>query len=138
MSLNSSKLYALLLFSCMAGYIWLYMGIKTNLTENKSVEVCLIKHITNIPCPSCGSTRSVISIAKGNFNDAFLINPLGYVVAIIMILTPLWILIDFVLKKKTLFESYQKLEALLKKSIVAIPLIGLVTINWVWNLIKGL
>jgi len=138
MSISSSKLYTILLISCMAGYVWLYISIRANLTEKKSVEVCLIKHVTNIPCPSCGSTRSVISLAKGKFSDALRINPLGYVVATIMILTPIWILIDFLIKKETLFDFYKKIETCLKKPKFAIPLIFLIIINWIWNITKEL
>ncbi|MDD2197931.1 MAG: DUF2752 domain-containing protein [Bacteroidales bacterium] len=138
MSLSRNKLYTLLFISCMVGYVWLYMGIKTNITEKKPVEVCLVKHITNIPCPSCGTTRSVISLAKGKFKDALQINPLGYVVATIMILAPIWILIDILIKKETLFGFYQKMEKYLKKPQFAFPLIVLVIINWIWNITKGL
>ncbi len=138
MALSRSKLYTILLISCMAGYIWLYISITTNLTEKKTVEVCLIKHVTNVPCPSCGSTRSVISLANGKFSDALRINPLGYVVATIMILTPIWILIDLLIKKKTLFDFYKKTETCLKKPKFAIPLIFLIIINWIWNITKEL
>jgi len=138
MPLSRSKLYTILFISCLAGYIWLYIGIKINLTENKSVDVCLIKHATNIPCPSCGSTRSVISLAEGRFTDALQINPLGYLIAIIMILTPIWILTDLFTKKETLLKSYQKIETYLRKPQYAIPLIALVIINWIWNITKGL
>lgn len=138
MPLSRSKLYTILFISCLAGYVWLFIGIKTNLTENKSVDVCLIKHTTNIPCPSCGSTRSVISLAEGRFIDALLINPLGYLISIIMLLTPFWILTDVLTKKDTLLKFYQKTETYLKKPQFAIPLIVLVIINWIWNITKGL
>ncbi len=138
MALNSNKLYTLLLVACMAGYIWLYYGINSYQLGKESFEACLIKHVTNIPCPSCGSTRSVMSLIKGNFKNALLINPLGYVVTFIMVLCPVWILMDIISKKKTLFMFYQKIELYLKKPQIAIPLITLITINWIWNIIKGL
>ncbi len=138
MSLSRSKLYSILLVSCLAGYVWLYIAITVNLTEKKSVEVCLMKHATNIPCPSCGSTRSVVSLIHGEFIDALLINPLGYIVATIMLMMPIWILIDLVYKKETLYKLYQKMEVYLKKPQFAIPLIVLIIINWIWNITKGL
>lgn len=122
----------------MAGYIWLFISMTLNLTEKKTVEVCLIKHLTNVPCPSCGSTRSVISLANGKFSDALQINPLGYVVATIMLLSPIWILIDVLFKKKTLFDFYKKMETFLKKPKFAIPLIFFIVVNWIWNIAKGL
>lgn len=138
MSINRNKLYTLLFISCLAGYIYLYISLTSNFIEHKSVEVCPIKFTTNMPCPSCGSTRSVISIVNGKFRDALSINPLGYIIAIVMVLIPLWLLIDVLIKKKSLFKFYIKMETYLKKPQLAIPLIVLVLINWIWNITKGL
>lgn len=124
--------------ACIAGYIWLYYSIKINLTENNSVEVCLIKHLTSIPCPSCGTTRSVISLTKGNLNEAINLNPFGLIIALIMLIAPVWIITDLILNNKSLFVFYQKTENILKKTKYAIPLILLVIINWIWNITKDL
>lgn len=121
--------------ACLAGYIWLYFGLNTN---NGPVHVCLIKHTTNVPCPSCGSTRSVVSLSKGNFKEAFMINPFGYIISFIMLIAPVWIVIDIAAKKKTLFEFYKRIELTLKKPQYTIPLILLVIFNWIWNIGKGL
>jgi hypothetical protein len=138
MTLDRKKLYLILFIACLAGYIWLYFSITKNIAENNSAEVCLIKHVTNIPCPSCGSTRSVISLTKGDFIGALNINPIGYLVAIIMLIAPIWILVDTVRNAKTLFDFYQKIEFYLKQPKIAIPLILLLIINWIWNITKGL
>ncbi|WP_353140292.1 DUF2752 domain-containing protein [Pseudopedobacter sp.] len=138
MTLDRGRLYSILLIACLAGYIWLYFSITKNFTENKSVEVCLIKHITNVPCPSCGSTRSIISLIKGDLIGALNLNPLGYIIAIIMVVAPTWILTDLFLRSNTLFDFYKKTETFLRKRKYAIPLILLVIINWIWNIIKGL
>jgi hypothetical protein len=138
MTFNRLKLYLLLGIACLAGYTWLYLSMTNNSPQRDMMEVCLIKHVVNIPCPSCGSTRSVISLAKGEFLQALEINPLGYVVATIMLLIPFWIIFDIMIKRKTLFEFYQKTEMFLKRPRFAIPLILLVIINWVWNITKGL
>ncbi|MBL7970311.1 MAG: DUF2752 domain-containing protein [Prolixibacteraceae bacterium] len=124
--------------ACVAGYIWLYIGLSIHQSGIKTVEVCPIKHLTNIPCPSCGSTRAVILLTKGEFVKALLLNPLGYVVAVIMMLTPFWILADLVTQKETLYKCYQKTEMHLRKPGVAIPLILFVIVNWIWNITKGL
>lgn len=136
--MNRNKLYSILLIACLAGYTWLYYSIITQKSEVKSAEVCLIKHFTGVPCPSCGSTRSVISLIHLNFFDAFLFNPLGYLVAMIMLLSPLWIIIDVIMKKNSLFIFYQKVENTLRKPNNAILFIVLILINWIWNIKKGL
>src|SRR5690606_21888575 len=109
----------------------------SDVTENKSLNVCFIKHLTNIPCPSCGSTRSIISLTKGNFVEAFDLNPIGYIVALIMLAAPIWIILDLISKNQSLFKFYQKIENHLKNPKYAIPLILLVIINWIWNIVKG-
>ena len=138
MTRDRNKLYSILFIACLAGYIWLYFSITKKITENKSVEICFIKHLTNIPCPSCGSTRSIISLTKGDFIGALNINPIGYLVALIMLVAPVWVLADTIMNKNTLFDLFQKIETLLKRPIIAIPLILLVIINWIWNITKGL
>ena len=138
MALDRNRLYSTLLIACLAGYIWLYLNITKNFAESKSVEVCLIKHTTNIPCPSCGSTRSIISLTNGDFVGAFNLNPFGYLIALIMLISPIWIIADFTMRSNTLFNFYQKVETYLKRLKYAVPLILLVVINWVWNILKGL
>lgn len=138
MILDRNKLYSILFIACIAGYIWLYFSVTNEITEIKSVEVCLIKYATNIPCPSCGTTRSMISLIKGNFIKALNLNPIGYLVTLIMLVVPIWIIADIIKSTRTLFNFYLKTETFLKKSKIAIPLIILVIINWIWNISKGL
>ena len=133
---SRNKLYVILITACIAGYIWIYYGL--NSSNNGSFEGCFIKQLTNIPCPSCGSTRSIILMLKGDFFGAVRINPFGYIIALIMLLSPLWIALDIVTKRKTLFEFYRKIESFLRVPKFAIPLLLLVIFNWIWNITKGL
>jgi len=136
MTLDRNKLYSVLFIACLAGYVWLYFSVTKNITEKKLVEVCIIKLATNIPCPSCGSTRSVISLTKGDFIGALKFNPIGYLVALIMLIAPIWIIADTIKGTKTLFNFYIKTETYLKRPKIAITLILLVIINWIWNITK--
>jgi hypothetical protein len=79
-----------------------------------------------------------MSLVNGNFFEALLLNPFGYIVALIMLLSPVWIVFDLVSKRDTLFICYQKTERLLVKPKLAIPLSFLVLANWIWNITKGL
>ena len=53
-----------------AGALWLsqYYGSR--------VELCLIKHLTGIPCPTCGFTRGTLMFLRGNIIQSWLYNPL--------------------------------------------------------------
>lgn len=138
MILTRNKLYTLILLACAAGYAWLTYSAFNEQPNSGSFDGCLIKHVTDVPCPSCGATRSVISLTQGNFIEALYINPIGIIVAGIMVITPLWILFDLLKRRSTLFDFYQKAESHLRRPQYAVPLILLVVANWVWNIIKGL
>ncbi|MGB4774965.1 MAG: DUF2752 domain-containing protein [Daejeonella sp.] len=138
MPLSRNRLYVLLAISCMAGYSWVCMSYRTNLGHaDNEVGVCIIKHVTHIPCPSCGSTRSLVSLLKGNFLDALYWNPIGLILLVVMFIAPLWIIYDCFLQKDSLFNFYRKTEQALQQRKLAIPAILLVLVNWLWNIYKG-
>jgi len=138
MILSRNKLYSILSIACIAGYIWLYIGYKAEKNMIKPIEVCLVKQFINIPCPSCGSTRSILSLIRGDFNEALSLNPMGFLIVFILLLTPLWIITDLNTKGNTLYTVYQKTETHLKRPQFAIPLVLIVIVNWIWNITKGL
>ena len=41
--------------------------------------LCMFRNITGLPCPFCGTTRSIGNILIGNFESALRLNPLGYI-----------------------------------------------------------
>jgi hypothetical protein len=94
--------------------------------------------VTGYPCPSCGTTRAVQEFLKGNLMNSFFMNPFGIIVAILMAIIPLWILFDLILKKETFYSNYKKIETIIRIRWVAIILIVLVILNWIWNIKKGL
>jgi len=136
MALRGRNLYLILSTACAAGYIWLYYHLASAGTGTFSV--CMIKHATGIPCPSCGSTRAVAELVKGHWHEALLINPLSILIAAVLITVPVWILTDLLTGSRSLYRSYHGMEAQLRKPAYAIPLIALVMINWIWNICKGL
>jgi hypothetical protein len=138
MTLTSNKLYVFITTACIIGYTWLFFHISENFTDFGNFNVCLIKELTSIPCPSCGTTRGIISLTKGNFLEAIYTNPFSILVAIIMIVAPIWICFDVAKKATTFFNFYQKVEKQLVKPKIAILFIVLVLLNWIWNITKGL
>ena len=135
--MTRNRLYLLLGLGLSAGYGWIlwfsFYGI-----HDHTFTPCLFKNATGIACPSCGSTRSVLLLSQGNFTDALLLNPLGLIMAAIMLIAPFWLLYDVLLKKNTLHLSYQKAERTIRIKWVAITLILLILLNWAWNIQKEL
>ena len=137
--MNKNKLYLFLLFACFVGYSWLLFSLQhEHEIQNQEFTVCLFKKVTTVPCPSCGTTRSVMQLSHGNFLSAILINPFGILVGLIMIIAPVWISYDLIQKKDSFYTTYLKIESILRKRKVAIVLIVLVIANWIWNIKKNL
>ena len=65
-------------------------------------------------------------------------NPFGIIVAILMVVLPIWIVLDLITQKETFFTYYKKTETLLRTRWLAVFLIVLVILNWIWNIKKGL
>ena len=134
--MSRNKLYAFVLIACASGFIYLFYSLLYS--ESSRYSVCMIKNVTGFPCPSCGTTRAVQLLFKGNFIDSLVMNPFGIFVSSAMLLLPIWIVFDLLSKKQTLYTFYYKMEFVLKQKKIAIPLIILVIMNWIWNINKGL
>ncbi|MFD2603744.1 DUF2752 domain-containing protein [Flavobacterium suzhouense] len=135
--MTRNRLYLLLSLGLLAGYGWLIWA-SWQTTHHSDFTPCFFKNATGIACPSCGVTRSVLQVSHGHITEAILLNPLGLIMAAIMITAPFWLLYDVILKKDTLYTSYKKTEQLIRIKWVAIILIILILINWAWNIQKGL
>ena len=46
------------------------------------VPTCPVRLLTGRPCPTCGTTRSVVAIISGDFGHAWELNPIGFVVVL--------------------------------------------------------
>lgn len=138
MYIKKNKFYFFLLIACFAGYIWLFYNINVVSNTHSGIEICPFKRVTTLPCPSCGSTRSVIALLTGDFQKALLINPLGFLIAVVLLVLPFWLLYDLILKKETFLKFYKDAERFLRIPKIAFLFVSLVLINWIWNIIKDL
>lgn len=136
--MNKKRLYLIITLGLIVGYSWLAYILLRETPKHHSMPVCFFKNITGVPCPSCGNTRSVLALIKGNFTDAVLINPLGLIVSTILIVFPFWLLYDTIYKRDTLYKSYLNFEKTVKNKYIAVALIILLIANWIWNIQKGL
>ena len=124
---------------CFFGYAWVIYCLATNYENlHKSYNVCLFKAVTGFPCPSCGATRSLIDILKGNPGAAWHWNPLGFVLLLLMVVLPVWMAYDGLGRKDSFYRFYHSFEILMKKRAVYIPSMALILANWIWNIHKGL
>ena len=132
--MRPAKLYAFVAAAWLAGTAWLVWNTATALHDMPAV--CLFRRITGLPCPSCGATHSLVYLSHGDFAGAWFANPLGYVLAIGMMVVPALLLFDLLLRRTTFYYFYTLAEARLRKPGLAIPLLLLLLANWAWSILK--
>ena len=138
MSLSRKRFYVSFSLACAAGYVWLFLTRRLKPEEvGTSYDVCLIHHFAHIPCPACGSTRSVLALMNGDLAGGLYWNPIGLLIFSALIISPLWIACDLLLKKDTLLRSFYLFEDTLRRRWVAVPAIALILANWIWNIWKN-
>jgi hypothetical protein len=136
--MSKKRLYILVLCLSMAGYSWISWNVDEVRTNDTLAGSCLFRSVTGIPCPSCGTTHSVVSILHGEFRAAIKENPLGFLVALMLSIFPCWIAVDLFSGGRSFFDFYLKTEIFLRKKWVAYPAIILLLINWFLNIHKSL
>jgi len=65
-------LIVLVWFTCGAALFWLSAYF------HRPVQLCLVKRLTGVACPTCGFTRGALSLLHGQVAQAWLYNPLLY------------------------------------------------------------
>lgn len=138
--MHPKKFYTLILTLTLAAYGWVglcFLSIGIDKSSG-SVHPCFIKTVTGIPCPSCGTTRSVLLILEGKFYDALQLNPLGFVAVFILMTIPFLFLYDAVKQRKLLFRLFTLSEKVIGNRKSAALLILFFLILWGWNIHKGL
>ena len=135
-----SRIQKIVIATCLLGYFLILQAIyNTKAGLHKSeIGFCVFKKVTGLPCPSCGGTRAVLLLLQGKLIQSILLNPIGCLILIYLLVAPIWLLVDFFYKKKSLEIFYKKVEFVFKKKLVMLGLITLIIINWIWNISKNL
>ena len=133
------RIYRTLILLSLAGYGWVGWNIVEGSAHQSAPSVCLFKEITGLPCPSCGTTRSVLLLFHGEVLAALMTNPFGLLIAIGLAVIPLWIIIDLIRKKESFYRRYVWAEKLFIESRwVTASAVMIVVLNWIWNIAKGM
>ncbi len=82
-----------------------------------SLNTCVIKNATGIICPTCGGTRSLISLLRLDFISAFKYYPLLVIFFFYIIFVDIFIFVDS-LKNKTEQKEFFRIDLVVYVSIV--------------------
>jgi len=133
------NLYIVLACLSLAGYVWLGWNFLEGTVHSAVPSVCLFKEITGLPCPSCGTTRSLGLLMHGEFRESLMMNPFGMLLALALVVVPLWIAADAFSNSGSFYRRYVQMEQqLVHNKLLAASAVVIVALNWAWNIAKGL
>jgi hypothetical protein len=132
--MTRKQLYFLVLFLGLAGQLWIVYSYKRLEKQEEVFNTCIFKRVTGLPCPSCGTIHSIISILHGDLRMAFRENPLGFAGILITAILPYWVLADLVLGRESFYYFFMSAERLLKKPWFLTGFLILILIIWLIKL----
>jgi hypothetical protein len=92
------------------------------------VPECVFKGLTGIPCPTCGSTRSVIHLSHGDISAALFMNPLSALFMSAAVIYFLYCLITLIFCLPRLIITLSDREKNIMRTGVAMVLLA----QWVY------
>lgn len=132
------RFYLFAITLLLLGYTWLlYLKLFQHYKALPAAGSCMFKQITGIACPSCGSSRSVLAMLNNQFMEALIWNPLGFIIAAVLLILPFTIVYDLVWKQQLTMNCYIRMEKLFRKPVITIAAVILILLNWIWNIYKG-
>ncbi|HLF14740.1 MAG TPA: DUF2752 domain-containing protein [Bacteroidota bacterium] len=141
--MNRIRLYILVIALSLAGYGWTAWNVNSAHAKgpgsHSTPTPCPVRLATGLPCPSCGTTRAVESLAGGDIAGSLRTNPFGLLAALALLAFPPWVLYDVLRSRDGFFRFYLAFERTLNRHRpLALACVALVLANWVWNILKGL
>jgi hypothetical protein len=132
---DQNRIYFIFGLLSIASLGWMIWNL---LSPSSSPVICLFHKTTGLPCPSCGITASLRSIVSGEFMQAWMQNPLGFLAFPMLVIAPVWIAYDKIFSSSSFYRTYRFAETYFQKQLpVAIMLVTLVLCNWIFLIWKS-
>lgn len=87
---------------------------------------CVFRGMSGFPCPTCGTTRALLSLAEGNFIDALTMNPLSVVVVSAAIASSLYGIVSLLFGIRRMTFSFSERES----NGMRITAVMIMLLNW--------
>ena len=94
---------------------------------------CWLKHVTGIPCPTCGAWRSLYTFFHGSFANAWRLQPLVISTGLVLAAIFFYALLTAIARKQRLFLIFSRKERYLTWFIA----LALFLVNWVFLIFDG-
>ncbi len=121
-----------LIYAAIGGFFGLYYYV-LHLLNSVPELTCPFKQFLGIPCLTCGTTRSFLSLTELHILDAFLYNPLMFLLGLTFIAWVIYGIISMTKNKKLKLTLSPKESKTIRWSIITA-----VIINWTYLIIAGI
>jgi hypothetical protein len=102
-------------------------------TPGIQLPLCAFKTITGLPCPTCGITRAVIALSRGDLDRALFMNPLAAVAGLAALAYLLYAAAVLALRLPRLRPVVTPRDARLLRA----GGVSLLALNWIWLIATG-
>jgi Protein of unknown function (DUF2752) len=95
--------------------------------------ICPFRHITGIPCFTCGGTRAILALTRGDVNAAFVWNPLVAAAALVVLIWLAYAAVVTVLRAPRLRVRLAERD----RSVMRAAAWTAIASNWVFLILQG-
>jgi hypothetical protein len=94
---------------------------------------CAFKTITGLPCPTCGVTRTVIALSRGDVDRALFLNPLAAIACGLAVLYLLYAAVVLALR----LPRFRPTVSALGARRLRFAAVAVLAVNWIWLIATG-
>jgi hypothetical protein len=94
---------------------------------------CAFKTITGLPCPTCGVTRTVIALSRGDLDRALFMNPLAAIACGAALLYLIYAAAVLALR----LPRFRPTVSVADARWLRVATVALLAINWLWLIATG-
>ena len=94
---------------------------------------CAFKIITGLPCPTCGLTRTIIALSRGDVDRAAFMNPLAAILCAAGVLYLLYAAVVLALR----LPRFRPIVSAAGARRIRIAAVAAIATNWIWLIATG-
>lgn len=94
---------------------------------------CAFKTITGLPCPTCGVTRTVIALSRGDIARGVAMNPLAALACVVGAVYLLYAAAVLIFRLPRLRPTLTAIDA----RLLRIAAVTALAVNWLWLIADG-
>ena len=111
-SRNSFYWPRLLALALLAGSLLLPLVAFDWVTAPNSLVLCPLRAVTGIPCPSCGLTRALAHLERGQWAEALKFHPFSPLLFLVALVLIFLLLLELATRKAILFNPLKERRAI--------------------------